>query len=227
MFGTRVAVLAGDFLFAQSSWFLANLDNMEVGRGGGGLRGAARRHAAVGLSWGGRRQRPPPPLASLQQRHATSQARRAPGLVPLPVPACAQVTQLGPKTDSCSPSAPAPGPHRSSSSSPRSSPTLPTARSARRPPCLTPPSTCSATWTSRSGRRPPSSPPRAAPPPSSPTATTRVRARPRGRAPVWHWVGGQLLPRPERERGEVLLPYITHFCRLPAHGCKQSGVPRC
>lgn len=36
MFGTRVAVLAGDFLFAQSSWFLANLDNMEVGRGGGG-----------------------------------------------------------------------------------------------------------------------------------------------------------------------------------------------
>jgi all-trans-nonaprenyl-diphosphate synthase len=30
LFGTRVAVLAGDFLFAQSSWFLANLDNMEV-----------------------------------------------------------------------------------------------------------------------------------------------------------------------------------------------------
>merc|ERR1719194_278926 len=29
-FGTRVAVLAGDFLFAQSSWFLANLENMEV-----------------------------------------------------------------------------------------------------------------------------------------------------------------------------------------------------
>jgi hypothetical protein len=31
MFGTRVAVLAGDFLFAQSSWFLANLENLEVG----------------------------------------------------------------------------------------------------------------------------------------------------------------------------------------------------
>ncbi|KAL2636063.1 hypothetical protein R1flu_007542 [Riccia fluitans] len=30
MFGTRVAILAGDFLFAQSSWYLANLDNMEV-----------------------------------------------------------------------------------------------------------------------------------------------------------------------------------------------------
>jgi hypothetical protein len=30
-FGTKVAVLAGDFLFAQSSWFLANLDNLEVG----------------------------------------------------------------------------------------------------------------------------------------------------------------------------------------------------
>ncbi|GLI66167.1 hypothetical protein VaNZ11_009930 [Volvox africanus] len=30
MYGTRVAVLAGDFLFAQSSWFLANLDNLEV-----------------------------------------------------------------------------------------------------------------------------------------------------------------------------------------------------
>lgn len=30
MYGTRVAVLAGDYLFAQSSWFLANLDNLEV-----------------------------------------------------------------------------------------------------------------------------------------------------------------------------------------------------
>ncbi|KAG6544571.1 hypothetical protein Mapa_013993 [Marchantia paleacea] len=30
MFGTRVAVLAGDFMFAQSSWYLANLDNLEV-----------------------------------------------------------------------------------------------------------------------------------------------------------------------------------------------------
>ena len=29
-FGTRLAVLAGDYLFAQSSWFLANLDNLEV-----------------------------------------------------------------------------------------------------------------------------------------------------------------------------------------------------
>jgi all-trans-nonaprenyl-diphosphate synthase len=29
-YGTRVAVLVGDFLFAQSSWFLANLDNLEV-----------------------------------------------------------------------------------------------------------------------------------------------------------------------------------------------------
>jgi hypothetical protein len=30
LLGTRVAVLAGDFLFAQSSWYLANLDNLEV-----------------------------------------------------------------------------------------------------------------------------------------------------------------------------------------------------
>ncbi|GMH05562.1 hypothetical protein Nepgr_007402 [Nepenthes gracilis] len=30
MFGTRVAVLAGDFMFAQSSWYLANLENLEV-----------------------------------------------------------------------------------------------------------------------------------------------------------------------------------------------------
>uniref|UniRef100_A0A0D9XYD5 Solanesyl diphosphate synthase n=1 Tax=Leersia perrieri TaxID=77586 RepID=A0A0D9XYD5_9ORYZ len=30
MYGTRVAVLAGDFMFAQSSWFLANLENIEV-----------------------------------------------------------------------------------------------------------------------------------------------------------------------------------------------------
>lgn len=30
IFGNRIAVLAGDFLFAQSSWYLANLDNLEV-----------------------------------------------------------------------------------------------------------------------------------------------------------------------------------------------------
>lgn len=30
LFGNRVAILAGDFLFAQSSWYLANLDNLEV-----------------------------------------------------------------------------------------------------------------------------------------------------------------------------------------------------
>ncbi|BDA68703.1 polyprenyl synthetase [Rivularia sp. IAM M-261] len=30
LFGNRVAVLAGDFFFAQSSWHLANLDNLEV-----------------------------------------------------------------------------------------------------------------------------------------------------------------------------------------------------
>ncbi len=29
-FDNRVAVLAGDFLFAQSSWYLANLDNLQV-----------------------------------------------------------------------------------------------------------------------------------------------------------------------------------------------------
>jgi geranylgeranyl pyrophosphate synthase len=30
LYGSKVAVLVGDFLFAQSSWFLANLDNLEV-----------------------------------------------------------------------------------------------------------------------------------------------------------------------------------------------------
>lgn len=30
LFGNRVAILAGDFLFAQSSWYLANLDNLQV-----------------------------------------------------------------------------------------------------------------------------------------------------------------------------------------------------
>jgi len=30
LFGNGVALLAGDFLFAQSSWYLANLDNLEV-----------------------------------------------------------------------------------------------------------------------------------------------------------------------------------------------------
>ena len=30
LFDNRVAVLAGDFLFAKSSWYLANLDNLEV-----------------------------------------------------------------------------------------------------------------------------------------------------------------------------------------------------
>nr|YP_009504542.1 prenyl transferase [Cyanophora sudae]AWW13625.1 prenyl transferase [Cyanophora sudae] len=29
-FGTKIAILAGDFLFAQSSWYLANLDSLEV-----------------------------------------------------------------------------------------------------------------------------------------------------------------------------------------------------
>ncbi|MFN9670438.1 MAG: solanesyl diphosphate synthase, partial [Pseudanabaena sp.] len=29
-FGNRIAVLAGDFLFAQASWYLANLDHLEV-----------------------------------------------------------------------------------------------------------------------------------------------------------------------------------------------------
>ncbi|RZC65166.1 hypothetical protein C5167_008854 [Papaver somniferum] len=30
LYGTRVAILAGDFMFAQSSWYLANLENIEV-----------------------------------------------------------------------------------------------------------------------------------------------------------------------------------------------------
>lgn len=30
LYGTRIAVLAGDFMFAQSSWYLANLENLEV-----------------------------------------------------------------------------------------------------------------------------------------------------------------------------------------------------
>jgi len=30
LFDNRVAILAGDFLFAQSSWYLANLDNLGV-----------------------------------------------------------------------------------------------------------------------------------------------------------------------------------------------------
>nr|YP_010336391.1 prenyl transferase [Goniotrichopsis reniformis]UNJ14797.1 prenyl transferase [Goniotrichopsis reniformis] len=30
VFSTKIAILAGDFLFAQSSWYLANLDNLEV-----------------------------------------------------------------------------------------------------------------------------------------------------------------------------------------------------
>lgn len=30
VFNNKIAVLAGDFLFAQSSWYLANLDNLEV-----------------------------------------------------------------------------------------------------------------------------------------------------------------------------------------------------
>jgi len=30
VFSTKIAILAGDFLFAQSSWYLANLNNLEV-----------------------------------------------------------------------------------------------------------------------------------------------------------------------------------------------------
>lgn len=40
LYGTRVAVLAGDFLFAQSSWLIANLENMEVSVGLCGAPGA-------------------------------------------------------------------------------------------------------------------------------------------------------------------------------------------
>lgn len=30
IYGTRIAVLAGDYMFAQSSWYLANLENLDV-----------------------------------------------------------------------------------------------------------------------------------------------------------------------------------------------------
>ncbi|KAM0070243.1 putative all-trans-nonaprenyl-diphosphate synthase (geranylgeranyl-diphosphate specific) [Helianthus debilis subsp. tardiflorus] len=30
LYGTRVVVLAGDFMLAQSSWYLVNLENIEV-----------------------------------------------------------------------------------------------------------------------------------------------------------------------------------------------------
>lgn len=30
LFGTRVAVLAGDFVFTQASWYLAYLENLEA-----------------------------------------------------------------------------------------------------------------------------------------------------------------------------------------------------
>jgi hypothetical protein len=30
LYGTRVAVLAGDFMFAQSSWYLATMENLQV-----------------------------------------------------------------------------------------------------------------------------------------------------------------------------------------------------
>lgn len=33
LFNTKIAVLAGDFLFAQSSWYLANIGNLEVVKG--------------------------------------------------------------------------------------------------------------------------------------------------------------------------------------------------
>ena len=57
LFGTRVAVLAGDFLFAQSSWFLANLENLEVikliSQVGAGVCGRPRRwwRVALGECW--------------------------------------------------------------------------------------------------------------------------------------------------------------------------------
>lgn len=35
LFGTRIAVLVGDFLFAQASWNLAQLENLEVWEGNG------------------------------------------------------------------------------------------------------------------------------------------------------------------------------------------------
>ena len=41
-YGTKVAVLAGDFLFAQSSYYLAHLDNLEVTIGSCSYADAAR-----------------------------------------------------------------------------------------------------------------------------------------------------------------------------------------
>lgn len=46
-FSTRTAVLVGDFLFAQSSYFLAHLDNSEV-RACGSLQAQQRRIVASG-----------------------------------------------------------------------------------------------------------------------------------------------------------------------------------
>ena len=51
MYGTRVAVLAGDFLFAQSSWFLANLDNLEVRRQGVCSLAQSARHRLQTAVW--------------------------------------------------------------------------------------------------------------------------------------------------------------------------------
>ena len=98
LYGSRVAVLVGDYLFAQSSWYLANLDNLEV------------------------------------RAYCVWQYKVLYDLNMLAYGNCAG--------------------RRLSSSSARSSQTLRTARSARRPRFSTPTSRCSSTWTSRSIRLP-------------------------------------------------------------------------
>lgn len=105
MYGTRVAVLAGDFLFAQSSWFLANLDNLEV-------RAQQRRRRLPGPFGSLSAQPPPwllgyPPRANL--RRPFPPKPRTPRTPPRPLERLAKPT-LPP----CTPSLPPP-PTRSSS----------------------------------------------------------------------------------------------------------------
>ena len=157
LFGTRVAVLAGDFLFAQSSWFLANLENLEVIK----LISQARTGGPQGLGelcrvgtggWALKLVHSRLELGKLLARMAAAAADWSSPFLSI---TWGQLHHNLPAAHFCRPRlrAPAKTPDLALGLR-RSSLTLRTARSARLPACLTRPSTCSATWTRASTRRP-------------------------------------------------------------------------
>jgi hypothetical protein len=86
LYGTRIAVLVGDFLFAQSSWFLANLDNLEVIKLISQVRGGTQPPGPCRLAAPGWRARGSGPwLCARLQRARWPSSPRQPSLAAAPL----------------------------------------------------------------------------------------------------------------------------------------------